>query len=437
MRVMAARWYLANRDIVANAASLVGSAAVTSGLGFAFWLVGARLFAPESVGLASAAVAAMLMLSTIGVLGLDALVISEIGRHLGAGDRARAGRLVSAAVLGSFATSGGLGLAFALLAPALSANVAAFFAHPAAPALFALGVAATGATYVFDRATIGFLAGGIQLARNVWFSLLRLLLLPTVLWVPVAVPAELGIYGLGAIVTLVSLALVLPAALRLLPGRELAPDWGVLGRVGGSALRHHLLNVAQHGPGLAMPVLVVALFEPAVGAAFYVTWMLIVFAQSVPVHLTTVLHAVGAHDVGVLAEKVRTTLRLSLIAAAAVAVGTLVLGEPVLRLFGAHYADAAAGALRVLALTVAPAAIKVHYVALARVRGFTARAALVTGALGAVELIAVVWGARSGSLTVTSWWLLAALALEALLLAPVVLRAASVRVRSPRSGAVR
>jgi O-antigen/teichoic acid export membrane protein len=416
-------WYRAHRSIVDNTSALVGTAAVTSGLGFAFWWVAARLFPAEAVGLASAAVSAMLLLSTMGIIGLDALVISEIPRS-----RGDVGRLVTTAVVASFVAAGALGAAFGIVAPQLSANLAAFFASGWTVLAFGTGVGLTGATFVLDRATVGFLAGGIQFRRNLWFAASKLVLLPALLLSAAAMrSADEAIFALWVATTLLSALLVTPELLRRTPLRGAKLDASLVRRLGGDALRHHMLNVAQHGPGLAMPVLVVALFSAEVGAAFYVTWMLITFAHVVPVQLTTVLHAVGVRDPVRLARTVRTTLRLSMLAALAASVGFIALATWVLRLFGPDYADAASAALRILALTAFPLSIKVHYFALARIHGFTSTAAVVGIVAGTAELLAAALGAWLGTLATMSWFLLGAMTIEALGLAPIVLRAA----RSP------
>jgi O-antigen/teichoic acid export membrane protein len=422
-----AAWYRDHRDLIDNTVSLVGSAAVTSGLGFAFWWVAARLFDADAVGLASAAVSAMLLLSTLGVFGLDALMLSEIPRA-----RATAGRLTSTAVIAAFVSSALLGLAFAAAAPTFSENLRAHFALAGATAVFALGVGLTGATFVFDRASVAFLRGGIQFRRNVWFSVLKLALLPALWLVPTLSPRSDGaMVAVWTATTLISLALVLPGAWRALGAPDLRPEWPWLARLRGDALRHHMLNVAQHGPGLALPVLVVSLFPAATSAAFYVTWMLVTFAHVVPIHLTTVLHTVGAGDPARLAEKLRTTLKLSAVAAVVIVAALAVLAGPALRLFGPEYAAVAADALRVLGVTVVPVAVKVHYFALARIHGFTARAAWVGGLGGVAGLVAAGVGARYGTLEAMGAFLLGAMLVEAALLAPVVARAARAAPSAP------
>jgi len=70
-----------NRSIVSNAGSLVATQLVTSGLGFLFWLVAARWFSPAGVGFAAAAISAMTLLGTFGMLGLGTLLMGELPRR--------------------------------------------------------------------------------------------------------------------------------------------------------------------------------------------------------------------------------------------------------------------------------------------------------------------------------------------------------------------
>src|SRR6266852_6184561 len=103
-------WVKANRVLLLNAASLVSTTAVTSVLGFAYWWVAARLFPPDAVGLASAAISAMTLLGTVCTLGLGTLLIGELPRQPG-----KAVSLIGAALLLVLGVGGGVGGFFALL----------------------------------------------------------------------------------------------------------------------------------------------------------------------------------------------------------------------------------------------------------------------------------------------------------------------------------
>src|SRR5438132_1175124 len=98
-----------------NAGSLVCTTVATGVLGFAYWWVAARQFPPQAVGLASAAVSAMMLLGSICILGLGTLLIGELPRQPG-----KEAPLISAAliIVGGVGACGGI--IFALFAPLVS-----------------------------------------------------------------------------------------------------------------------------------------------------------------------------------------------------------------------------------------------------------------------------------------------------------------------------
>ena len=59
-----------------NSVALILAKVATMGLGFLFWLVAARLFAPADVGLASGVVSAMMLITQLALFGVGSAVIS-------------------------------------------------------------------------------------------------------------------------------------------------------------------------------------------------------------------------------------------------------------------------------------------------------------------------------------------------------------------------
>lgn len=415
-----------NRDVLGNAGALIGSAAITSVLGVAYWAVAARMLSREAVGLASAAVSAMTLCGTIGMLGLGTLLISELPRRA-----ARRGDLVLAAVLASGVASMVLGVAFAVGAPVVShrfVHVAGWFA----PALlFCLGVALTGATLVLDQATIGLLHGSLQLWRNLSFAVLK---------IGALVGIALGIhdhYGVSITASWVAgalLSLVPMAWLSRRKGFRLAytPDWMGLRALWRSAFGHNALNLSLQVPRLLIPVLVVTILSANANAAFYVAWMLANFLYIVPTYLSTALFAVASGNPAAMARKIRVTLGVSLGVGIAGMV-TLFLGANLaLSIFGSKYAADAALPLRLLVLGYLPTVVKVHYIGVARATGAVPRASALMTTSALLEVVAAVVGARSAGLAGLCLALVAAFVLEALVTAPKVWQSAEFRLRRQR-----
>src|SRR5579864_8544794 len=128
------QWINTNSVMLVNAASLVGTTAVTSMLGFVYWWIAARRFTPEAVGIASASISAMTLLGGLCMLGLGTLLITELPRQPG-----RAGSLISTALIVVGLAGGIAGFEFAVFAPYVSSGFRPFGANVVSITVFASG----------------------------------------------------------------------------------------------------------------------------------------------------------------------------------------------------------------------------------------------------------------------------------------------------------
>lgn len=411
-----------HHDLLRNASALAATTGVTSVLGFAYWATAARLFSQQAVGYGAAAISAMTLLGTIGMLGMGTLLIGELPRR---SDRAG---LVSAALLTCGLGSLVLGLGFAVLGPRFSARFDHISGTPGQAALFMAGVILTGVSLVFDQATIGLMRGGLQLTRNAIFVAVKLLVLPAAAIVlhdqfGVGVTAS-WIVGIALSMMLLAIRLRL-SGIRVLP----RPDWGVLRGLGRTALAHNWLNLSLSIPMSLIPVLVTVIVSPSANAAFYAAWTLVFFLKVVPIHLSTVLFAVAAADPQVIARKLRFTLRLSLLIGLP---GMAVLGigaHLALSMFGPGYARAATLPLQLLVISYLPSIPKMQYIAVCRAAGRIPRAAAVMTAAAVAEVTASAVGAAYGGLKGLSLALLGVYIIEGLVTTGPVIRAAMGRGR--------
>jgi O-antigen/teichoic acid export membrane protein len=406
-----------NRDLLRNAGSLAGTTGLTSIFGVVFWIIAAREFSQQAVGYGSTAISAMMLLGTVGMFGLGTMLIGELPRLT---DR---GGLFAATLLASGLGSLVLGLGFPLVASAFGGHLPEITGTPARLALFAAGVALTGATLVLDEGTIGLLRGGVQLSRNLAMSAIKLAALPVT---AVVLHDEFGV-GLLLAWVLGTLLSLIPAVVMLRRGGSRIvhrPDWGQLRRLGKVAMAHNWLNLAIATPPKLIPVLVTAVVSPSSEAAFYVAWMMASFLFMVPASLSTVLFAIASAAPDLIAEKLRFVLRLSVLigvpAMAALALGA----HYALSIFGANYAHLATVPLWLLILGYLPGLPKSQYIAVCRATGRVSQAAVLLTAAACCELAAVVIGGKLGGLNGLSYAYLGVGLVEGIVTAPTVLRAA-------------
>jgi O-antigen/teichoic acid export membrane protein len=405
-----------HQDLLSNAGSLLGTTGITSALGFFYWVVAARLLSQEAVGYGSAAVSVMGLLGTIGIFGLGTLLIGELPR------RSRRAGLISAALLASGLGSLVLGLGFALVAQHVSRQFVVITGTPGRTALFAVGVALTGVTMVFDQATIGLMRGGLQLWRNSVLSIAKLLVLPVI---TIILNYKLGMGIVLSWVLGAALSLFLVAVRLQFSGTSVLhwPDWVLLKGFGRTAMAHNWLNIAATVPISVLPVIVTVTVSPSASAAFYVATMLVGFLFIIPSHLATVLFAIAAADPKIIARKLRFALRVSYLIGLP-AMAALILGSHLtLAIFGKGYASEAALPMALLALGYPLYVPKALYIAVCRATGRIVRAAVVLSVCSAIDVGAAAVGGVLGGLKGLAIALLAARVVEAMLTAPAVIRA--------------
>lgn len=404
---------LSHRALLTNAGSMVGTTLATSLLGVAFWFVAAQHFSEAAVGVAGAAVSAMLLLGFIATMGLGTLLMGELPRRE-SGQVA----LLNAALIASALVGAVLGLGFALIAPLLSANLAPLDETTLAALLFALSAGLTALAYVLDQSLIGLLQGALQLGRNIVFAAAKLagLLLVAALVVDPGAAWIYSTWGGGVAVSLVVLAWFYSRR----RGERLRPDFPPLRGMRRSAASHATVNLALETADLAMPILVVTLLTPSDNAGFYIAWLIVGFLTMIPFALSSVAYALGSADGDGINARFRFTFAVSIVLGLLANLVLVPAAGPILELFGSGYADTATTALHVLALGVLPLTVKTHYVAIHRVNRTLRRALPIAWAGTALELGGGALGAALGGIDGVAWGWLAGLLIEALVMGPDV-----------------
>jgi O-antigen/teichoic acid export membrane protein len=403
-------WLKENRVLFTNTGSLVISTGLTSVVGFAYWWVAAQLFPPEAVGLASATISAMTLIATISVLGLRTLLTGELKHYPG-----KEWALITASSILVGAVGGCIGITFAVIAPMITAQFQPLQTSIGSIILFALGVSITAVGFVLDGAITGLLLARLGLYRSGLLAVVKLLALLIVgLWL--LQKGSLTIFvtwllGSGLSVLVVAMWPILKGNYS----RTLyLPHWQLLKKMVPLAIQHHIINLVQQIPALALPVLVTALLSARVNAWFYVSAMIVNFIATVSLSLTNVLYALSSAEPDVLAKKIRLTLTLgfatALLANCVIQPGAFL----ILSIFGHSYATQATWCLRILALGAFPLVILNHYIMLCRIQKHLNRAILPITAGAALELLGPTIGAHFGGLTgfsigsIAAWYIEAA-----------------------------
>ena len=402
-------------DLLINAGSLMATTALTSLFGFAYWWVAARTAPAEAVGQASAAVSAMTLIGTIGMSGMGTMLISQLPSLRGPRWELIATCLLAA---GGAATAGGL--VYVALAHAAIPGLRHALGSPAATVLLIAGIALNAVTLVLDEALVGLLAGPLQLMRNFWFSVLKLVLLGGLALTPAAITGgDLLLTWIAGMV--LSVAILGRALRRRRMIDSLRPRRASLRGRGRAAFDHNLLNLSTYLPRAALPLVVTAVLSVEANASFYTAFMVTSFLAMVPGNVALTLFAVASGDRPALRSKVRMGLLICLVTGLPVSIAVAVAARPIMSIFGAGYAGTAGAALAILALTYLPFVFHHFFLAISRVRGRVRGAGIFSMFAGLAELGAAWYGGSRGSLTDLVVAVAIVMGIEMVLVAPTVL----------------
>jgi O-antigen/teichoic acid export membrane protein len=361
----------------------MGTTVVSSLLGYVYWMLAARQYAPADVGLAASLVAALTIASAASSIGLGATAVQTLPgrRRPREWSTALNSMMLVAALLG-------IPVALAIVAglPLASSSFDVLADHPAVALLLVIGVVIANAASVLDSAFIAERASGYSLFRNLVFAVVKLPL--------VVLPVVVGLGASGILATWVAgivagLLLGFWLILRMKPGYS-ASVRSFRGEAH-SALRslagQHPISVANISPVYLLPIFVSVELSNRDNAFFSTTWRVGIFFFMVSAAVAVALFAEGSNASGRLRSAARTAVvavALLLIPAIAVAI---VFGRDLLGMFGPEYAEHGYALLVVLAISAIPDAVTNVYVTVLRVQGRLAAAARLSVSMAVVCLV--------------------------------------------------
>lgn len=388
-------------SMLPNSLALIGAKAGMMGLGFVFWLVAARFFAREQVGVAAGVVSAMMVCSQLALLGLGSSVIAQYPRY-----QQDPHALLDSAQTIVVAVAALTSTAFLLVAAGTFEHLDIVASTPGYAALFVAASVLGTLGVLLDQAFTAMRRGDAVLVRGLCFGAAAVAALAVVAVVAGSEGSE-AIFLPWVVGGLVACSLGVVQLRRAVPGYRPRPavDRGTARALMARGLPNYALTLAERVPGLVLPVVVVELLSPSANAAWYAAWMMAWVVYIVPIQVGMTVFAEVAHDPSRIATVVRQGVRMSLAVGVAASLVAIASADTVLSILGPGYAEDGAAPLRILVLALVPLTFTFAYFAVCRATdqlreaiacGWTLGLASVAAAIlvtpgGGLEAMAIAW----------------------------------------------
>jgi O-antigen/teichoic acid export membrane protein len=362
----------------------MGTSAVNAGLGYVYWTVAARLMPAAAVGLGSALVSAMVILSLAVHMGVGGGLIARLPLRT-----TRPEWLLSVVVALAACAGVTLLLALATLFPlaSLLAPLHPLSTDPALAAWFVLGAVGWTGSGLLDYIFIAQRRTDFMFRRNAVASLVKLVALITVTGIRTAGAADvLATWSLSGLLGTAYGLLICHRNIHRL-GRV---RWSAAGRelvlLAKPSLGHHAISVGGLIPTYLLPVVVTARLGTADNAYFYVTWMVGSAIFMISPAVSSAIFAEGSHDSTGLRGLSVSSLRIIMAVVVPATIAIAAMGGFILDIFGRQYESTGYGLLVVLLLSSFPDAVTNIAVAALRVRRRLGSAAALNGFMAVIAV---------------------------------------------------
>lgn len=328
------------------------SSIFNAGCGFFFWIIAARIYTVEQVGLATALISSLGLVLLFSRLGLDFSII----RFFPNGDK---NRIFSTSLIITTLASLLAGMAYILLIDLLAPTLA-FLKEPGYLVAFLLigaanSVAAiTGNAFVADRKAENYFLQNI-------FMALRIPLL-----IPLAFLGTFGIFGSTGLAFIVASIFALIMLARSLNSIRPEIDGEFIKRSFKFSSWNYVSNILSTAPTLVLPIMVLNILGEAEAAKYYIAFTMGNLVLIIPSSLGTSLFVEGSHGEGLKKSVIRAgAASLALLVPAVLAL--FIFGDGLLGMLKGEYAEAS-GLLKIVALSSFPVTVYSLFIPIQNVR---------------------------------------------------------------------
>jgi len=321
--------YLSNDSLFRNSIYLMLSTGVMAVFGFFFWIINARLYSAEQVGIGTTLISIMTLISSFSLLGLRNSLI----KYLPTSDKKNEKINTSFTLVGL--TSIFLSIFFLVFLKTFSPRLLFVRESIIFSLLFILFIVFSSLNAISENVFIAYRSSKFVLIKNTISSIAKLIL-------PIFLVA-LGAYGIVvsmgiamAVAFLVSLAFLI-LRFNYLPKTII--DRSIVKRMTKFSLGNYIAGFIGGLPVMALPILITNSIGAKFSAYFYMAMMITNLLYIIPIATSQSLFAEGSYSERELKVQLKKAIKIISIIILPAIIVTFLFGNYILLAFGKEYSD--------------------------------------------------------------------------------------------------
>ena len=373
-----------------NSFFIILTSVLGAGFGFIFWILAAKFYSAEDVGIATALISSMALLVLLSRAGLDVSLIRFFpanyvikGGDEGDGSKGIADSSMSKAWKSRvFSTALIITTSFAILFGVIFITGVDVFSprlhllkSPFNAALYLIFLAAHSASALACISFVAVRRASFQFIQSIVVGSRVLFLIPLILLGAVGIFGAVGISFVIALGT----AYILLGRLGVRPGFVI--DRGFLNDAFHFSVGNYLASLFMLGPNFVLPIMVLNVLGAEQAAYYYIAYAIVALLFKIPHAVSMSLFVEGSHGEALKRAVVKSLFAIFLLMIPA-AVILYVWGGWLLGLVGADYASGGFAVLRMMVVASLFVGVNLVYFAIKRVQKDVKGLVVLSGVIG-------------------------------------------------------
>ncbi len=345
-------------SLLKNSIYLISTQFLNLILGFFFWIIAARVYSPNEIGIASALISSMFLIVLIGTLGFPAALQFFLPR-----DNQNARIIINSCIITCIVASILISLIFIFGLDIWAQPLKSTISDPKVASAFVLITTASTVSGLIGGAFIAGKRASFQMAKETLFGFIKILPLPFFLSF-----GAMGIFfswGTGLMFSSLLGFILLPFVWKgYLPIPRFDP---IIKKMAYFSIGNYLAGIFFTLPRLALPIIIVNIASPESTGFFFIAMTVAGILYTIPASLSSSLLAESS-EAGEFRDKIIKALKFNFLLLLSGVLFFILVGKYVLNLFNPTYGENASTTLMILALTSIPLSINTIFTVIRNVQ---------------------------------------------------------------------
>lgn len=348
-------------SLLRNALYLVANSVLGSLAGFIFWLIAARYYSAENVGLASTIISVSGLLALFSNLGFSISLIRFLSSSK---DKAKS--LINSCTNVSVSVAIILSLIYTVFIENLSPELSFIQKDMIYIIVFMLFTVLATVSSLQDSIFVAYRRGDLSFIKMTLLSFIKIPIMYVVMTF-----GSLGIvlsYGTAYFIAVLIALFILIPNINKKYTINFNVDWSIIKKISNYSAGNYISWIFETLPNYILPILITGMLGAEMTAYFYMAWMIAGIIFIIPKSVATSLLAEGAHKEISLKQNIIKSLRSTFKIIIPGIFGIFLFGDKILMLFGNEYSANATELLLLLSISSVPMVYNNVYISINRVK---------------------------------------------------------------------